>query len=772
MDGKIPPPVPLEEVDFRSGTASAHSPRAPATPSRSAVEEGARPAPLPHIQRPDLPLGGRLSAFRPVWQRDLHPQDRVVPWIQSGVPLADFAPRPPPDSLAARSRRNLRARGQHFFTGPEATWFEQHLQELLAMTVVEEVRDPEEAAQTVLSPLFLVPKPGPRAVRDEYRLIIDMRLPNRYLQAPRTRLADLRTLRWLLFAGRWMASIDVTKAYYHIPLRACLARLCGFAYRGRTYRFLVVPFGLTVAPYIMTQVMRASLRVLRKKHLLHVTAYLDDLLIVGRTPAATRAAVRTVADHLTHRGWVLSLDKSHVEPTQYLEYLGLGVDLRPGRGSLVLPKAKQSRLLSTAKSMSRLRRWSLTEVLRAVGYVVSCLAAVPALQDRLQPTHRWVARLRRLQPWRASPRGQGVRDLLLPARVRATWLAMGDWVRRKTRQGPLSAPLVDLSAAGVTLMCDASRRGWGGAWPAAQRFAQGRFTRRFLSGDPRSPAVSTTELELYGLLQTVKAARGWLLRRGTGRESVASCSTCSLPVPADSRTCSLCAGSPGSDTPSSSPGTPTGSKPVPDRTWQSARPPPTRVTVLCDALSVVHMMRRGTTRSEPCSRLRRRIQRLVRQENWALRVHWLPTEANRTADALSRVFTRGGEPGFHPLDARLQLEQAGRDGDASRPARQHSGSSGVSSARLEKMFLGWRQEESFLRAFASGIAPELFLGSSRHPLQMLLGATETDRWLWPPAGQVPLVVRWALHDSRRRTWVIAPGYLVHGGCPLSGHTRV
>ena len=120
------------------------------------------------------------------------------------------------------------------------------------------------------------------------------------------------------------------------------------------------------------------------------------------------------------------------------------------------------------------------------------------------------------------------------------------------------------------------------------------------------------------------------------------------------------------------------------------------------------------------------------------------------------MFTRGGEPGFHPLDARLQLEQAGRDGDASRPARQHSDSSGVSSERLEKMFQGWRQEESFLRAFASGIAPELFLGSSRHPLQMLLGATDTDRWLWPPAGQVPLVVRWALHDTKRRTWVIAP----------------
>ena len=110
----------------------------------------------------------------------------------------------------------------------------------------------------------------------------------------RTRLADLRTLMCVVLAGRRMASLDVTKALCHIP-----PWVCEFACRGRTCGPLVAPVGLPVAPSILPQVTRAPLTGLRKEHLLHVTAYVGGMRMVGRTAGSTRAAVRAACGHLT-----------------------------------------------------------------------------------------------------------------------------------------------------------------------------------------------------------------------------------------------------------------------------------------------------------------------------------------------------------------------------------------------------------------------------------------------------------------------------------------
>ncbi len=70
------------------------------------------------------------------------------------------------------------------------------------------------------SPLFLVPKKG-----GKWRLVHDLRVVNDSIVYRRFRLAGLQQVRQRLRRGAWMASVDLTDAYYHIPLHPAEAPL-------------------------------------------------------------------------------------------------------------------------------------------------------------------------------------------------------------------------------------------------------------------------------------------------------------------------------------------------------------------------------------------------------------------------------------------------------------------------------------------------------------------------------------------------------------------
>ena len=254
---------------------------------------------------------------------------------------------------------------------------------------------------------------------------------------------------------------------------------------------------------------------------------------------------------------------------------------------------------------------------------------------------------------------------------------------------------------------------------------------------------------LAGLVRPHQAARGCVERRRAGRESVAWCSACSHPAQPSSPACSLCAGSADACPSSSSAGTRGGSETRPGPAWPlcaavsqaCSRPCATR----CVCVLVVRL---GTPRSAPCSRPRRRIQRLVRQENWAVRVGWPATEANGGADALSRVFGRGGQPGFDRVAGGMEVwpEWLCRRRHPVGAAAHRFHRSLVVDVLGQEHTPGWRQEAASLRVCAPRIAPEHCLGSSRHPV---VDAARGHRdgqggcGPLPQAGQVPLVVRWS-----------------------------
>ena len=94
--------------------------------------------------------------------------------------------------------------------------------------------------------------------------------------------------------GCFMASIDLTDAYYSVPIENSPKNFFTFQFQGKLYRFARLPNGLTSAPIIFTKIMKSVLSTLRKLDY-SVMNYLYDIFICGDTFEECRdAALATV----------------------------------------------------------------------------------------------------------------------------------------------------------------------------------------------------------------------------------------------------------------------------------------------------------------------------------------------------------------------------------------------------------------------------------------------------------------------------------------------
>ena len=91
---------------------------------------------------------------------------------------------------------------------------------------------------------------------------------------------------------------------------------------NQLYFFRALPFGLSTAPRIFTQIMKWPLHVLHLKNI-QIIAYLDDLLIWSPSKNQTNSATNTATGLLQELGFLLNFKKSSTTPTQKFEWLGI-----------------------------------------------------------------------------------------------------------------------------------------------------------------------------------------------------------------------------------------------------------------------------------------------------------------------------------------------------------------------------------------------------------------------------------------------------------------
>jgi len=103
------------------------------------------------------------------------------------------------------------------------------------------------------SPLFLVPKKG-----GKWRPVIDLKSLNRTIDIPSFTMETPESIHAQIQPGDWAVSIDLSDAYFHIPINQKFKHFLTFCHRGTLWQFRALPFGLSTAQWIFTRVMEEN----------------------------------------------------------------------------------------------------------------------------------------------------------------------------------------------------------------------------------------------------------------------------------------------------------------------------------------------------------------------------------------------------------------------------------------------------------------------------------------------------------------------------------
>ena len=182
------------------------------------------------------------------------------------------------------------------------------------------------------------------------RLVIDFSAINRQCKSYSCRYEGLKDLRHLMRPGDWMFSLDLTDAFWHIPVAASHRKYLTFSIAGRTLQCAALPFGWTGSPLTFTKVVRAFVRHLRSRGI-RCLPYVDDLafFVAGTKDDALRA--RQIVEEALHAsGLQRKPSKGQWEPSQRLDdHLGMTID--SVAGTFTAPPRRCAAVAALAKDV-------------------------------------------------------------------------------------------------------------------------------------------------------------------------------------------------------------------------------------------------------------------------------------------------------------------------------------------------------------------------------------------------------------------------------------
>lgn len=332
---------------------------------------------------------------------------------------------------------------------------------------------PEFAKQ--IHPIDVAPKSN-----GKLRFILDCRLVNGFLPHVAFKLENLAVVPQIVSRGAWMFSTDLEDAYFHIPIHlASRPHLC-FQWRGVVYTTNVLPFGLNLAPWVFTKMIRPVIRYCRRIGV-SVLAYLDDFLWSDKEPHV-RELVEFARALLTKLGFSVSETKSDWTPTQILQFLGLLVNTESYCFEVPATKVEKIKravafLIERVQKSHKVSAKSIAEI---CGHILAIrLAVAPA---RIY-TRALYASLNQAPHWNAR--------VTLSQRAMEELRFWRDQLQNYTSHGMIPAQFT------TTLHCDASDDGWGAHCHAASAFG-------YFDPDLCAPHTSSTYRELMGLLHAIK----------------------------------------------------------------------------------------------------------------------------------------------------------------------------------------------------------------------------------------------------------------------------
>lgn len=220
--------------------------------------------------------------------------------------------------------------------------YRQRAKERLADMEGQEIIEKVLSAPKWISGMSAVPKG-----RGDFRLVVNMRGPNKAIRRQYHRLPLLEEMQVDLYGSKIYTKLDLKNAFYHIRLSERSKELTTFMTDSGMYRFTRLVFGVNCAPEIFQ---RAIERVVRG--IPGVIVFMDDILIYAAEGDALEARTEQVLDALKENN--LSLNGAKCEyKKEVITFLGHEVS---SEGlSIEKTKTEAVRKFREPKSVSELK---------------------------------------------------------------------------------------------------------------------------------------------------------------------------------------------------------------------------------------------------------------------------------------------------------------------------------------------------------------------------------------------------------------------------------
>ncbi|XP_062550393.1 uncharacterized protein K02A2.6-like [Armigeres subalbatus] len=175
----------------------------------------------------------------------------------------------------------------------------RRLDQMEARGIIEKVT----TAPQWISGMSAVPKG-----KDDFRLVVNMRAPNKAIKREYFRLPLIDEMKVKLNGAKFFTKLDLSDAFYHLEL-------CEESETGM-YRFTRLMFGVNCAPEVFQREMTRILKDIENK-----IVYIDDILLFAESIEKLRATVAQVLQILRSNNLTLNSSKCEYDRTR-VNFLG------------------------------------------------------------------------------------------------------------------------------------------------------------------------------------------------------------------------------------------------------------------------------------------------------------------------------------------------------------------------------------------------------------------------------------------------------------------
>ena len=388
---------------------------------------------IPRLPLQEVGVGARLMHFVGQWE-EISVDTYILEVVRSGYCL-EFKELPPPTGVIHTSMPG---------SIEKVCVIEKEILTLLQKNAIEKVPENEKSLG-FYSTIFLTKKKS-----GGLRPILNLSNLNLYLQRFHFRMETLRSIIKSLQQGEWTIALDLTDAYFHVPIRPSHRRYLRFCFNGQCYQYRALPFGLSfglsTALRLFTKVVQVIAGHLRQESI-HCHQYLDDWLLKNKSRSLLLAQAQKAIDVTVKLGFLINKEKSNLRPSQSFVYLGAHFDLKLGR---VFLTQERSVLIQDLIGLFRLHEYLPAQTfLKLLGTMASCIDVIPYAHLHMRPIQMYL-----LFYWKPSQRDV---QSLIP--VSSQLISHLEWwtIPQNLFKGVPLSPL----SPDMVLTTDASKSGWG-----------------------------------------------------------------------------------------------------------------------------------------------------------------------------------------------------------------------------------------------------------------------------------------------------------------------